>query len=479
MINQMYLLKQAYKDNTMSHAALSNENKAALLHCKENFMKQLKNGDLIEGTLVKIEGKLFLKELHTGVLFLTSLNEHDLIGQLVQWQVNGIEDNQLLLTIKDKSLTQKSLTTRVLEELGFSSNEELKEVIEGFTRFQLPLIKESIAKTFILTQVTKLPIEVLLNILQHYESSSIMDQQLAYKGIDKYELTGFEKNIDDLLNDLGEMLSKQETNKEKYLIKCLNLFNEVLPKEMLEESIHELYFSSKDDIKDTDMRVKTNKEFDQVIKLILDGEISLQDVLKKWLKASIHLPLEHIKETATQGETLKASYLFKEEEILQKIIKAIKAEMPLSHTVEKTIKQLEEQLTIVQKLKEEGHYYTFPLMSELGEAKGKVYFYKPHKQKSYLDKSLYTVIDLEMPTLKRVEVHIYQQDKTLQIGFYLEQEKIKTILEKEGYKLALALQGLGYSIKSMSYAKKVKKNEFIVEKKNTTASVLKSFDYQL
>nr|WP_307989478.1 flagellar hook-length control protein FliK [uncultured Niameybacter sp.] len=483
MINQMHLLKQAYQNNGMPHAALSDQAKAALLHCKQDFINQLKSGDLIEGTLVKLEGKLFLKELTTNLLLNTSLNDHELIGQLVQWEVQGTEGDKLLLSIKNQGLVEnienKTVVTQALEDLGLPVKEGMKEVVEGFTRFQLPLLKESIVKTFGLTQVTKLPMEVLLNILQHYEEEPKLDRQVAYKGISNYEVTKLMDSIDELFTIIGKTFVEQGMNKEEGLIKCFNTFEKVLPEDTLEQVIKELSSLTKEENESLENITLKKEELKDFIKLVLDNHVPLEEVLKKWLRASIRLPLENLKEAATQAGGLKSTNLFKEEEIIEKVIKTIKEHMPQSESLERVIGQVEEQLLVGQKLKEEGNYYTFPFMSELGEAKGKVYFYKPYKQKSKLDKSLYTVIALDMPTLKEVEIHIYQVQKALKIGFYVDKEEVRRLIEKEGHRLVAPLQTLGYYISDISYAKKAEGIKPITKEKDSEIMGIKSFDCQV
>lgn len=483
MINQMDLLKQVYQNNGMPHAALSDQAKAALLHCKQDFLNQLKSGDLIEGTLIRLEGKLFLKELTTGLLLNTSLNEHELIGQLLQWEVKGLEGDKMLLSIKNQGLVEdmenKTVVTQALEELGLPVKDAMKEVVEGFTRFQLPLLKGDIAKTFGLAQVTKLPMEVLLNILQHYEEEPKLDRQVAYKGISNYKDTKLMDSIDELLTAVGKTFVEQGMNKEEGLIKCFNTFEKVLPSHTLEDVIKELSLPTKEGNESLENMTSKKEELKAFIKLVLDNHIPLEEVLKKCLRVSIRLSLENLKEAATQVGGLKSTNLFKEEEIIQKVVKAVKDQAPQSEPLERVISQVEEQLLVGQKLKEEGHYYTFPFMSELGEAKGKVYFYKPHKQKSKLDKSLYTVIALDMPTIKKVEIHIYQVQKTLKIGFYVDEESVRTLIEKEGHKLVAPLQTLGYYISDISYAKKVEGIMPITKEKDSEIIGSKSFDYQV
>lgn len=484
MNKQTHLAGYNYQNNVSSYAALTDQAKAALLTCKQAFISQLQIGDLIEGTLIQREDKLFLKELTTGLLFTTSLVDEKLLGQLLEWEVKGMEGEKLLLALKEylpqASGGDKTIVDQALEELGLPQRPGMKDVVENFTRFELPLLKPSIASTYGLAQVTKLPTQVLLNILQRYQEQVKLSPQVAYKNIDKYEDTKLIESMNEALTVASNALLEKGMSKEQVFTKFFNIFLKVVPGEAFNDLVKELSLWVQPELEgNLEINNKSREAVKSFVKLLVEQEVPVDEALKKCFKSSIRLSLEDLKEATKQLGGLKNTMLFKEDEVIKTLVREIREQMPHKEQLEKAMGQVEEQLMVSQKLKEEGHYYTFPFMSKLGEAHGKVYFYKPHKSKTKKDKSLYTVIALDMPQLKQVEIHIYQVEKSLKIGFYIDELEVRKVIERKAYRLVEPLQALGYHINAISISERIEAKVTMDRVDRQELIGFKGFDYQV
>lgn len=483
MINQTFIHTKLHSAN--SYAALTEQAKAALLTSKSQL--GLNVGDLLEGNLVKVENKFFLRELVTGQLFATNLIDEHLLGQLLKFEVKGYEGTKLLLALSESTMSQNTLIEQAMDTLDLPREEGIKQLIKAFTDAELPLQKEPILQTYRLQQVTELPGQAFLNILKYHQGNTYAPSNIpigheTLKQMGNYKEDVLKEVLDQTLEAYSRTIeeNKPMANKTGVLQSFLKGIQQTLPetvfKAVLQNLMSETGILKEEGHTQLD-KVSTSKLIETLVKQL--DEMPLDESLKKCLKACFTLDSNTLRQASKQAKGLKDTVLFKEEEIVKVLVKEMKQLSGNSQGLEKMLNELEEQLLIHHKLKEEGQYYTFPFMSELGEAKGKVYFYKPYKNKQKQDKSLYTVIALEMPTLKEIEVHIHQIDKNLRLDFYTELEAAKKLIEAEGYRLLEPLGKLGYQVEHISFAKKEDREVIALQSEEKDLPLPTGFDYHI
>lgn len=430
MINKIALTQFVNQSVLNQYAALSDEAKAALLNSKENFLQMLKSGDVLEGILFRQNGENILLEPKTGLQLSTILLE-DLPDNLpenikLQFIVRAVEDGKLHLAFKQpqkleqpKMLEDMPLLEKITKTLNLPQNQEMVKVIDTFTQFELPLDRKLLMQTYSHVQTTKLPESVLVNILKQLDLNS----EEAFKVFKDFKDIPLQQVIKDLLEDCLHTV-KENKQMATQLIRTLAPF-------VPDKGLFEVVFNRPN----------------------LDGlEESLSKepfIVEKFVKLFSKSLSTFTHEDLEKG-VLREQLMFKDSECLKELVKMIKSAPKLLEGMQEKVTEIEMQLPAWQKLNEQGSYFTFPWMTNLGEAKGEVYFYKSKKYKKSKEQDFYTVIALDMPYLKHIEAHIHQISTHLEITFYTMEDYVSDMINGQLSKLVCLLNDKGYSLSKCS-----------------------------
>lgn len=424
MISRTTLTKLVNQNIPTKYAALTEEAKAALLTSKNNFLQTLKSGDLLEGILFKQNGENILLELKTGVqlsaILLENLPENLSENTKLQFIVKSIEDEKLQLVFKQPEVLEETfLIDKVTKTLNLPRNQEMTKLIDVFTQFELPLDRKLLMQTYHHVQTTKLPEPVLVNILKGLE----LNPEEAFKGIQNFKDRPLQKAITDLLEGCLDTI-KENKQIAGHFIRTLTPF-------ISDKGLFEVEFN----------RVN----LDGLEEVFSEEPLMIEKFIKLFSKSLSTYTQENLKE----GH-LKEQLMFKDGECLKELVKAVKTFPKLLEVVQDKITEIETQQPVWQKLNEQGHYFTFPWLTNLGEAKGEVYFYKPKKHKKNKENDFYTVIALDMPYLKHIEAHIHQVSSHLDITLYTAESHVSDMINSQLAKLTHLLKDKGYTVSKCS-----------------------------
>ena len=424
MINKIALTQFVNQSVLNQYAALSDEAKAALLNSKENFLQMLKSGDVLEGILFKQNGENILLEPKTGLQFSTILLE-DLPDDLpentkLQFIVRQVEDGKLHLVFKQpQKLEDTPLRDKVTKTLNLPQNQEMVKVIDTFTQFELPLDRKLLMQTYSHVQKTKLPEPVLVNILKQLD----LNLEEAFKVFKDFKDMPLQQAIKDLLEDCLHTV-KENKQLANQLIRTLIPF-------VADKGVFETAFN--------------RPNLDGLEEILSKEPFMMEKFIKLFSKSLSTFTHEDL-----EKGSLREQLMFKDSECLKELVKMIKSAPKLLEGIQDKLAEIEMQLPAWQKLNEQGHYFTFPWMTNLGEAKGEVYFYKPKKHKKNKEHNFYTVIALDMPYLKHIEAHIHQISTHLEITFYTTEDYVSDMINGQLSKLVCLLNDKGYSLSKCS-----------------------------
>lgn len=444
MINKTTLTQLVNQSMLTKYAALPEEDKAALLTSKQNFLQGLKEGDLLEGVLLKGNGQNILLQLKIG-LQLSAILQETLPENLsentkLQFIVKAMEGEKLQLALRQTVHTETALIVdKVTTALNLPRNEVMVSLIDTFTQFELPLDRKLLTQTYEHVQTTKLPREVLVNLLNQFK----LNTEEAFEMLKDFNHNPLQKATSSLLEGCLESI-KGNTQLANQLVDALIPF--------IPEKEFNAYYKMVREGESNPIFVGQDGKQEHVdrIEQVFSAEYTrMEKFIKMFSKSLCTISYEDLQKDGLQGH-LKNQLAFKDSECLKELIKTIKSFPELPETVSSKVAEIEAQLPIWQKLNEQGHYFAFPWMAELGEAKGEVYFYKPKKEKKNNTQDFYTVIALDMPYLNHIEAHIHQIGKVLEVTLYTSEEQMRDMINGQLTQLVYLLENAGYQLSKCS-----------------------------
>lgn len=432
-----------------------------------HLLAKLQPGDYIEGTLIEAENGTVLK-LGNGISVPVNLLDAVDIGKLLSFVVVGKENQKLILQPKiPETLSNGQLIDKIMSELKLPNQIEMKNIIGQFIEKQLPLNKESLLSIFQGHKTYDLPTEMLVNLkssevplvlkdieqLSYLKSEGIKGITEAFKGI----LEGMKNmnQLENVVHDFGHALSLEQLEKaikaslideqtgkyeESKSLKENRLVDGSPAQSRSAEVILKDWFSSIS-MEEFRLEQKVNDYFrgqpeifyEKVLKTLAEA------IFKSYLEVDIKQINNHIKESEKITGTSE-----RVEAILEHLGK-----LDLSEERKEKLQQVHQMFQVVQKYNIEAQYFCFPMVFNNQESTGELYFFKPKKKQGNSDERMYIVMALNMPFLRKVEVHIEQIKDAVNMTLKVETQTMKEQIESSLEQLSEELGSSGYHLNQL------------------------------
>lgn len=447
MINEIYGLKPL-KEMTIIQGKAE---VSSISVNSESFISRLQAGDKIEGTLVQEENHIVLK-LDNGIKLSINLLENVELGQLFLFDVVSKEGNKLVLKPHLTDMPpHKALTDKVIDEFKLPNQAVMKHIVAQFISKGLSLDKESLLSVFQNHKTYEVPTEILVNLKSNEMPIGIEDlsqwSRLKSEGIQML-LEGFQSIIAEIAeSNLLERLLHSLLNKvcEGNLEKAMKgiLFNKI-------EGIENVTY----DIIDTTLKEWVVSSFaedqlcDQLGNVInRKMEISyiefLQELIEDIVKTSLEVDIKKLNE-----EPKESKKIINTSRQLEELINEFE-KLNLSNEGRGKLQQIHQTFQLIQKYNIEAEYFYFPFVLNEQQGNGELYFFKPHKKHGFINDRMYIVMALDMPTLRKVEVHIEHIQNGIHMTLKVEQQSVKELIEGVLGILYDELKDLGYEISQL------------------------------
>lgn len=436
MINEVFGYKPLKEVTVVNCEVTSSVSKS------RQFISGLQIGDTIEGVLVQEEGKIILK-LDNNIKLSINLLDQVEIGKLLSFIVLNKQGNRLVLkpNLSD-TVSNKQLIDQVINELKLPNQLVMKSIIGQFIAKGLPLDKESLLAILKNHKTYDVPTEILVN-LKNNESPITLSQVTELASLksggtqiilDTFEmiLTGLKDNsqLEQLAHDLGNTVSLRELHKA---------IKDIVPNSSVEEYLKE-WFSSDFTTKQLSSNIN-----DKTQNQVVDDHISLlKTFIKTMLKTTLEVNVIQIKQDLKESQKIIGTY-----KSLEEIIKQFQ-KINLSDEGKEKLEQIHQMAQTIRKHNIEAEYFYFPFILNKDEGKGELYFFRPKQKQGTMNEQMYIVMALDMPCLRKVEVHIEQIQKAVNMTIKVENEIMKRLMEGSLDKLCDELKVSGYELNQLS-----------------------------
>ena len=427
----------------------------------QQLIAKLQLGDYIEGTLLEKENSMVLK-LPNGISFPIQLVNPVEIGKLITFMVVGKEGQQLVLQPKENEMgSQSQLIDKIIGEFQLPNQVEMKTIIGQFLEKQLPLDKESLLTIFRGHQIYDLPAEVLVNLKEG--QSPLMPkeiQELAYLKTDVIknvvsEFSGIVNSVqqvnelEELVYELGNTLSTEQLQKTIKTSLLGQGLRDVINHLPIEENLStgpELQMPTLERVLERWLsQASDTGKLEEIINHDLEVPKALYEKIIKSLaecvlKEYIRMDIENLKNDVSESEKITETSAR-----IEVIIKHLE-KLSLSDENKEKLQQLNQSAQVIQKYNMEAQYFCFPIVIKQQENIGELYFFKPKKKQNMLNDRMYIVMALNMPTLRRIEIHIEQMKENINLTLKVEREEMKQQIETALGQLSEELLHLGYKM---------------------------------
>ncbi len=419
MINELNGLKGPQELDAFLETIVTDSqkvNKEALV-----ALSKIQVGDLLKGKILLEQEKTFLK-LESGLKLLAHLPKDISMPQLLDFIVVGKERQQLILELATKpggeEKSQSTLPDEVIKGLGLKESPEMKELVGQFISKQLPLVREQLLQVYHLAKNYHLPVEVLTNFASNQEIPKEKEFQLL-STIKENHLMDLEHSVEDLLEGIDP---KQHNTLAKGLLTSLDTkvaredLLEVM-KSVLDENQPQLEENGK-----WQNSVKIAEEMKDTLIKTLETipPDKLKELNKLLIEKQVTVDLEQLKE----GKFEEIEKLTETSAKLKKVLTTLE-ENTQNDQGKVQIQKLESTLQVLEKFNMEGQYFCFPLRLKNQETSGELYFFRPKKNKNQQGQGMYIVLALDMPALKKIEVHLVEKAQQIRLKLKVENEAIK------------------------------------------------------
>ena len=458
------MIHESFKFNPLKNEVTPQYELSAASKEIQQLIAKLQLGDCIEGTLIEKENSIVLK-LSNGISFPIQLANPVEIGKLINFMVVGKEGQQLILQPKENEMgSQSQLIDKIIGEFQLPNQVEMKTIIGQFLEKQLPLDKESLLTIFRGHQIYDLPTEVLVN-LKEGQSPLIPKemQELAYLKADviKNMVSDFSgivssvqeaNELEEIVYGLGNTLSTEQLQKTikaslqgQELREVVNLLptgenlstGSVLQMPTIERVLESWMTQVYDKGKLEELLIH-----DLEVPKVLYEKI-IKSLTEYVLKEYVRMDLENLKNDVSESEKITETSAR-----IEVIIKHLE-KMSLSEENKEKLQQLNQSVQVIQKYNLEAQYFCFPIVIKQQENIGELYFFKPKKKQNTLNDRMYIVMALNMPTLRRIEIHIEQMKENINLTLKVEREEMKQQIETALGQLSEELLHLGYKLSQM------------------------------
>jgi hypothetical protein len=453
LINSLQLIKQ-FDEQISSSELTAAQRKILLSKYVDLLLSQLEVGDSIEGLIAKVSDDKYVLQVKPHVNIPIHMLEQLEAGKLMTFVVQGKESGKLYLQpsytaeAKKMSLIQKTLT-----ELNLPKTPAMQQVVENFLQKQLPLGKEMLLKTYQMSKEYDVSSKVITNLIDSKQviSSKELSALAALRT----------HGMQDMIENLKTIVQGLTHTEDR--IEIFNMLKENIPRDKLdiltsdvslEEINHKLpsqveQISSEPQTKLASIKNSPLQLFEQEVSLNelirLDDGTIFKKVAGKLYDEVIMLRLENMKSDVNESEKIYNTY-----NLLAKIIKTLD-KSDLSGEEKEYINSIKEPLALLGKFNLQAEYFMFPMFSENKQMQGEMYFFKPKKVKKADKSNLYIVLALSLPNLNNIEIHINKQGKDILFHINIENEEIQKQISQYVPKLNEEVQGLGFTVKSMTW----------------------------
>lgn len=384
-------------------------------------LSKIQVGDLLKGKILLEQEKTFLK-LESGLKLLAHLPKDLSMHQLLDFIVVGKERQQLILELATKlGGEEKSLSTlpdEVIKGLGLKESPEMKELVGQFISKQLPLVREQLLQVYHLAKNYHLPTEILTNFASKQEIPKEKEFQLLSIVRENY-LMELGHQVEDLLEGMD---LKQHNTLAKNLLTSLE---PKVAREVLLEVMKSVSDENQPQLEENGKwqnSVKTAEEMKDILIKILETvpPDKLKKLNKLLIEKQVTVDLEQIKE----GKFEEIGKLTESTANLKKVLTTLEESIQ-NDQGKAQVQKLESTLQVLEKFNMEGQYFCFPLRLKNQETSGELYFFKPKKNKNQQSQGMYIVLALDMPALRKIEVHLVEKAQQIRLKLKVENEEIK------------------------------------------------------
>lgn len=429
------------------------------------LVSKLQIGDVIEGILVQEENNIVLR-LDNGVKLSVNLLDHVELGKVLSFVVAGKEGQKLVLKPNlSEILSNKQFIDKVMSELKLPNQLEMKSIIGQFVAKQLPLDKESLLTIFQGYKTYDLPTEILVNLKSSETPIESKDIQrlasLKSEGINlileefKSIVEGIKNSsqLEKLVHDLGNTLSMENLQK---VIKGTLLNSEIM-KQVERQNVEEYGVlveasSIEEALKEWFLSSSPKDQLESKINGYLGEQLGhsyvkiLKTLAQTIFKTTLEVDITQIKQDIKESEKIISTSTH-----LEEIIKHLD-KLDLSDEGREKLQQMNQTFQVVQKYNVEAQYFYFPLILNEQQGAGELYFFKPKKKQGSMNERMYIVMALNMPSLRKVEVHIEQIQNAVNMTLKVEMQSMKKQIEDSLDELSEEISRSGYELNQLHVA---------------------------
>ena len=439
------------KENTIIDAHASSAPQNELNKEMMVYLSKIQLGDILKGQLILQNGQTVL-QLENGLTLFAQLAQQVTNGQMQSFEVIGKERQHLILQMKNvedlENTHGQNFIEQAMGELGLEKNELLKSAMSEFIAKQLPLAKQQLVQVMQFAKHFEMPTAPFTNLLVQNQNLSTEEAQY----VANYKLQGKEglmQQLDDVLDCLnGEQKQLEtlilKTFSPKEIITYLSKEQALLDKPALNHLLHKIPHNQAD--------VLVNDELYQSLQLEINDDYALLDKifqdenfkdLKSIFKGLVReqLVVEHDK-LQDFGEAEKLSQAAT---LLKKVTAHLK-EISLEAIDYTKIDQLQKLSEALDKYNMNAQYFCFPFQIKEQEAKGELYFFKPHKKKKKGETDQYIVLALTMPHLNKIEIHIKNKGDSIDFLVKVKEKEMKKLIEEHEIQLRQLLEDSSFKI---------------------------------
>lgn len=395
------------------------------------LLQRVNKGEKLYGEILIKENQLFLK-VENNYLIPVQLHEelkeeqpnwYEVVDkQQEEWVVKAVKVPQTEVLLEEKSNKLKEENTscidKVLEELQLNHIPKCKSIIESLMSRQLPLVKNEIIKIMHMKEQYHLPIEPMLNIIEHHQAVDIKQVALVVESKRQFEQSGLTSKLIDVL----EVLSLPEhQNLYKALTQTLStkeFERDVVPfiKDIISQS--------------TDIQNKNDSI--EVLQQSVPSSFSLRQLCKLnkvLMQSRLGINIHNLEETPLKEMKKMEGSILELEHMIKRTLEETKETNEVQSSREEIIEAFKAETKALEVYQTLGHYFTFPLYKKEQYIPAELYFFKPNK-KSNKKKPEYIVLALDLPNIRRIEVHFIVQNEITNIELKVQSEAVKTLILK-------------------------------------------------
>ncbi len=486
-----------YQNNLASGSEISTGTKG--IEQLVETAKQLKVGNIFEGTINNIKGNQVILGLSSGQNITARLDgKVDLVkGQSVFFQVKQNDGNQI--QIKPVSLGGNAgnpTLVRALDAASLPVNEKNLNMVNVMMKEQMPIDAKSLqamsrqiiqipkAEPQTVVEMTKLQLPITKESVVQYQDYKIGAGEVLQdmKQIVDNVVDTFEEISPVIENEVPEMEVNLSYHREpiKLLKDFVSVFtdkvevsNQVLPVERSISAVipQETLENFSKEVTAIDPAIVQEKEVLFTENGVLRSEMSVKDFIKAFTEYIDKNPesidkasLEHVVqrkefknlllELITQEWSLKPEQLTQEhsvrdlyqriQEDLARLQETMANHPKVNESVLEATKNLSDNIDFMNQVNQTYHFVQIPLKMTQQNINGELYVYRNHRQHKDANEPLSAFLHFDMEYLGGMDISVQLQGKNVTTNWYLDSEEALDLLEANIHLLESKLEAKGY-----------------------------------